>query len=103
MYICTFKNRFPCLTSNTTKKFWFKVVNQKILKRIFKAYKSETLGNYWQIIGTFGNNDKFLVSVNNNLDYINDSPLRLLSIINIIPEYVNKIKKKISKYSQKII
>ena len=44
--ICTFNKKYNYDCSNNTKAFWDRVVEEGILKKIFKNFKSETLRKY---------------------------------------------------------
>ena len=61
--ICTFNKKYNYDCSNNTKAFWDRVVEEGILKKIFKSFKGETLRKYWKIIRNAGNNEKFVEAV----------------------------------------
>ena len=86
--ICTFNKKYNYECSNNTKAFWDRVVEEGILKKIFKDFKSETLRKYWKIIRQTGDNDKFIEVVKQNEKFINNPVLRLLPIINTISSYI---------------
>ena len=86
--ICTFNKKYNYDCSNNTKAFWDRVVEEGILKKIFKDFKSETLRKYWKIIRQTGDNDKFIEVVKQNEKFINNPVLKLLPIINTISTYI---------------
>ena len=86
--ICTFNKKYNYECSNNTKAFWDRVVQEGILKRIFKNFKSETLRKYWKIIRQTGNNEKFMEIVRQNEKFINNPLYKLLPIINGISTYI---------------
>ena len=86
--ICTFNKKYNYDCSNNTKAFWERVVNEDILKKIFKNFKSETLRKYWKMMRLAGNNDKYIEIVRQNEDFINNPVFKLLPIINGITTYI---------------
>ena len=86
--ICTYNKKYNYDCSNNTKAFWERVVNEDILKKIFKNFKSETLRKYWKIIRLSGNNNKFIDTVKSNEKFINNPVFKLLPIINAISSFV---------------
>ena len=86
--ICTFNKKYNYECSNNTKSFWDRVVQEGILKNIFKNFKSETLRKYWKIIRQTGNNAKFMEIVRQNETFINNPLFKLLPIINGISAYI---------------
>lgn len=86
--ICTFNKKYNYECSNNTKAFWDRVVDEGILKKIFKNFKSETLRKYWKIIRQTGDNDKFMEIIRNNENFINNPNFKLLPIINGISNYI---------------
>ena len=86
--ICTFNKKYNYDCSNNTKAFWERVVNEDILKKIFKNFKSETLRKYWKMMRLAGNNDKYIEIVKQNEDFINNPVFKLLPIINGITTYI---------------
>ena len=94
--ICTFNKKYNYDCSNNTKAFWERVVNEDILKKIFKNFKSETLRKYWKIIRLAGNNDKYIEIVKHNEKFINNPVFKLLPIINGIASYIQTNPEKTS-------
>ena len=86
--ICTFNKKYNYECSNNTKAFWERVVDEEVLKKIFKNFKSETLRKYWKIIRLAGDNDKFIEIVRHNEKFINNPVFKLLPIINGISSYI---------------
>lgn len=86
--ICTFNKRYNYECSNNTKAFWDRVVQEGILKKIFKNFKSETLRKYWKIMRQTGNNEKYIEIVRQNENFINNNGFKLLPIINTISNYI---------------
>ena len=86
--ICTFNKKYNYDCSNNTKAFWDRVVEEGILKKIFKNFKGETLRKYWKIIRQTGNNAKFMEIVRQNETFINNPFFKLLPIINGISAYI---------------
>jgi len=86
--ICTFNKKYNYECSNNTKAFWDRVVDEGILKKIFKNFKSETLRKYWKIIRQSGDNEKFMEIIRNNENFINNNNFKLLPIINGISTYI---------------
>ena len=86
--ISTFNKKYNYECSNNTKAFWERVVEEEVLKKIFKNFKSETLRKYWKIIRSSGNNDKFIEIVRHNEKFINNPVFKLLPIINGICSYI---------------
>ena len=86
--ICTFNKKYNYECSNNTRAFWERVVEEEVLKKIFKNFKSETLRKYWKIIRLSGNNDKFIEIVRHNEKFINNPVFKLLPIINGISSYI---------------
>jgi NACalpha-BTF3-like transcription factor len=98
--IRTFNKKYNYECSNNTKAFWERVVEEEVLKKIFKQFKSETLRKYWKIIRLAGNNDKFIEIVKHNEKFINNPVFKLLPIINGISSYIqtNPEKKNFEEY-----
>ncbi len=86
--ICTFNKKYNYECSNNTKAFWERVVDEEVLKKIFKNFKSETLRKYWKIIRLTGDNDKFIEIVRHNEKFINNPVFKLLPIINGISSFI---------------
>ena len=86
--ICTFNKKYNYECSNNTKAFWERVVEEGVLKKIFKNFKSETLRKYWKLIRQTGNNDKFMEIVRQNEKFINNPVFKLLPIINGISQFM---------------
>ena len=86
--ICTFNKKYNYECSNNTKAFWERVVDEEILKKIFKNFKSETLRKYWKIIRLTGDNNKFIEIVKHNEKFINNPVFKLLPIINGISSFI---------------
>ena len=86
--ICTFNKKYNYECSNNTKAFWERVVDEEVLKKIFRNFKSETLRKYWKIIRLAGNNEKFIEIVKHNEKFINNPVFKLLPIINGISNYM---------------
>ena len=86
--ICTYNKRYNYECSNNTKAFWDRVVQEGILKNIFKNFKSETLKKYWKIMRQSGDNEKFIEIVRQNEKLINNPLYKLLPIINGISTYM---------------
>ncbi len=96
--ICTYNQKYNYDCSNNTKAFWDRVVEEDILKKIFKNFKSETLRKYWKIIRMAGNNTKFIETVKNNEKFINNPVFKLLPIINAIASFVQTDEKNFENY-----
>ena len=86
--ICTFNKKYNYDCSNNTKAFWDRVVQEEILKKIFKNFRSETLRKYWKIIRNAGNTEKFVEAVRKNEKFINNPVFKLLPLINAIAYYI---------------
>ena len=96
--ICTYNKKYNYDCSNNTKAFWDRVVDEEILKKIFKSFKSETLRKYWKIIRMAGNNKKFIDTVKHNEKFINNPVFKLLPIINAIASFVQNEEKSFEDY-----
>jgi hypothetical protein len=96
--ICTFNKKYNYDCSNNTKAFWERVVDEEILKKIFKNFKSETLRKYWKIIRMAGNNNKFIDTVKHNEKFINNPVFKLLPIINAISSFVQSNEKNFEEF-----
>ena len=86
--ICTFNKKYNYDCSNNTRAFWERVVDEEVLKKIFRNFKSETLRKYWKIIRLTGDNDKFIEIVRHNEKFINNPVFKLLPIINGISSFI---------------
>ena len=86
--ICTFNKKYNYDCSNNTKAFWDRVVDEDILKKIFKNFKAETLRKYWKIIRQTGNNDRYIEVVKENENFINNNGFKLLPIVNTISTFI---------------
>lgn len=86
--ICTFNKKYNYDCSNNTKAFWDRVVEEGILKKIFKNFKSETLRKYWKIIRNAGNTEKFVEAVRRNEKFINNPVFKLLPLVNALAYYI---------------
>ena len=86
--ICTFNKKYNYDCSNNTKAFWDRVVQEEILQKIFKNFKSETLRKYWKVIRNAGNTEKFVEAVRKNEKFINNPVFKLLPLINAIAYYI---------------
>ena len=96
--ICIYNKKYNYDCSNNTKAFWDRVVDEEILKKIFKSFKSETLRKYWKIIRMAGNNKKFIDTVKHNEKFINNPVFKLLPIINAIASFVQTEEKNFEDY-----
>jgi hypothetical protein len=96
--ICTYNKKYNYDCSNNTKAFWERVVDEEILKKIFKNFKSETLRKYWKIIRMAGNNNKFIDTVKHNEKFINNPVFKLLPIINAISSFVQSNEKNFEEF-----
>ena len=96
--ICTYNRKYNYNCSNNTKAFWDRVVEEEILKKIFKNFKSETLRKYWKIIRMAGNNIKFINTVKHYENFINNPVFKLLPIINAIASFIQTEEKNFENY-----
>lgn len=96
--ICTYNKKYNYDCSNNTKAFWDRVVEEEVLKRIFKSFKSETLRKYWKIIRLAGNNEKYVETVKANSEFINNPVFKLLPIINATTAYIQGDEKDFEKF-----
>jgi hypothetical protein len=96
--ICTYNKKYNYDCSNNTKAFWERVVDEEILKKIFKNFKSETLRKYWKIIRMAGNNNKFIDTVKHNEKFINNPVFKLLPIINAVSSFVQSNEKNFEEF-----
>lgn len=86
--ICTYNRKYNYDCSNNTKAFWDRVVEEGILKKIFKNFKSETLRKYWKVIRQSGNTLKFLEVVKQNENFINTPSFKLMTLVNAIAYFI---------------
>ena len=86
--ICTYNRKYNYDCSNNTKAFWDRVVEEGILKKIFKNFKSETLRKYWKVIRQSGNTLKFLEVVKHNENFINKPGFKLMTLVNAIAYFI---------------
>jgi hypothetical protein len=96
--ICTFNKKYNYDCSNNTKAFWDRVVEEGILKKIFKNFKGETLRKYWKIIRNAGNNEKFVEAVRKNEKFINNPVFKLLPLVNAIAYYIQTDEKNFEDF-----
>jgi hypothetical protein len=96
--ICTFNKKYNYDCSNNTKAFWDRVVEEGILKKIFKNFKSETLRKYWKIIRNAGNTEKFVEAVRKNEKFINNPVFKLLPLINALAYYIQIDEKDFEEF-----
>ena len=96
--ICTFNRKYNYECSNNTKAFWDRVVEEGILKKIFKNFKSETLRKYWKIIRNAGNTEKFVEAVRKNEKFINNPVFKLLPLINALAYYIQTDEKDFEEF-----
>lgn len=96
--ICTYNKKYNYDCSNNTKAFWDRVVEEEILKKIFRNFKGETLRKYWKIIRLAGNNSKFISTVKQNEDFINSPVMKLLPTVNAIASFIQTEEKDFEKY-----
>ena len=96
--ICTFNKKYNYDCSNNTKAFWDRVVQEGILKKIFKNFKSETLRKYWKIIRNAGNTEKFVEAVRKNEKFINNPVFKLLPLINALAYYIQTDEKDFEEF-----
>ena len=98
LQICTFNKKYNYDCSNNTKAFWDRVVEEGILKKIFKNFKSETLRKYWKIIRNAGNTEKFVEAVRKNEKFINNPVFKLLPLINALAYYIQTDEKDFEEF-----
>lgn len=80
-------------SSNKSRHFWNQLVEIPQLSKVLDAYKSETLRKYWRLISEISTNDKIIEVIKNNEDAINNTSMKLLTIITVIKDYLlGKIK-----------
>ena len=96
--ICTFNKKCNYDCSNNTKAFWDRVVEEGILKKIFKNFKGETLRKYWKIIRNAGNNEKFVEAVRKNEKFINNPVFKLMPLVNAIAYYIQTDEKNFEDF-----
>ena len=96
--ICTFNKKYNYDCSNNTKAFWDRVVQEEILQKIFKNFKSETLRKYWKVIRNAGNTEKFVEAVRKNEKFINNPVFKLLPLVNAIAYYIQTDEKNFEDF-----
>ena len=96
--ICTYHKKYNYDCSNNTKAFWDRVVEEGILKKIFKNFKGETLRKYWKVIRQSGNNLKFLEVVKSNEKYINNPSFKLMTLVNAIAYFIQTNETDFEKF-----
>ena len=96
--ICTFNKKYNYDCSNNTKAFWDRVVEEGILKKIFKNFKGETLRKYWKIIRNAGNNEKFVEAVRKNEKFINNPVFKIMPLVNAIAYYIQTDEKNFEDF-----
>ena len=79
--------------SNKSRQFWNLLNENKTFDKVLTIFKTETLRKYWRIISEVSNLDKFISTVNKYKDNINNTSLKVLTIIVAIKDYLSgKIK-----------
>ena len=96
--ICTFNKRYNYECSNNTKSFWDRVVQEEVLKKIFKNFKPETLRKYWKLIREAGDINKYIETIRTYSKIINNPKYKLLQIINCISSFIKSGEEDFKKY-----
>ena len=93
--------------SNKSRSFWDSLVNVKSFEKILLAFKSETLRKYWRTLSEITNQKKVLDAIQKNASHINATSLKLLTIINVLKEYISgkipNLEKALSELPDKSI
>ena len=96
--ICTFNKKYNYDCSNNTIAFWDRVVDEDILKKIFKNFKAETLRKYWKIMRNAGNTEKLVEAVRRNEKFINNPVFKLLPLVNAIAYFIQTDEKNFEEF-----
>ena len=91
--VCSFPQKYNYACSNNTKSFWDIVKCEQTLKKIFKNYGSETIRRYWKIIRSCGDAIKFAEVIEENKEYIDNMPIKIMTLINGISYFIKMDKK----------
>lgn len=86
--------------SNKSKMFWEDVVKYSELQKIFSDLKPETLRKYWQILSQIPDVDveKIADLIKKHKKFLDDIPIRLLSIIVSVKHYITGQVKDFEEY-----
>lgn len=73
---------------NKSRSFWDKLTNLKCFEKILLSFKSETLRKYWRSFSDISNVKKIIEVIKTYTKQINETQLKLLTIINAIADFV---------------
>lgn len=81
--------KYGIFESQTTKKFWKNLLDNKYIGNIFENYSDDTIRKYWSVIKKCKSLKKYIIILNNYKELINNSGKTLLFLIDTIAEFVN--------------
>lgn len=76
-------------TSSKSRGFWDKLNELHVFTKILEVYKSETLRKYWRNLADVENPTKILDIIKQHKEAIDETNLKLLTIINLIAGYAD--------------
>ena len=73
---------------NKSRSFWDKLSFLKCFEKILLSFKTETLRKYWRSFSDISNVKKIIEVIKTHTKQINETSLKLLTIINAIADFV---------------
>ena len=94
-------NSYLFAYSSKSKSFWSDILEYKVLKKIFKDFKAETLRKYWTELSKH-DSDSASDLIKKNKSFLDKTPLKLGTIVNSVSKVLNGQVKNLQEYISNI-
>jgi len=92
--------------SNKSRAFWEKLSELDCFKKVLNSFKTETLRKYWRLLNEIPNQKKVLETIKRNIEVINNTQMKVLTIITVLKDYctgkITDLAKVLSEPQEKI-
>ena len=85
-------------SSNKSRHFWNQLTEIPQFSKVLDVYKSETLRKYWRLISEIGSAEKIIKTIKNHEEAINNTSMKLLTIISVIKDFLSNRIKDLDKH-----
>jgi hypothetical protein len=102
--VTTNSENYGITQSNKSRSFWDKLGSVKSFNKILLSFKSETLRKYWRLLSEIPQK-KVLDIIRRNIEPINNTFMKLLTIITLLKDYsggkISDLKKMLEDHPEK--